>query len=389
MRIMIATDAWAPQVNGVVQTLSQVVKQLGEQGHEVMVIHPGLFKTVPCPSYPEIRLAVWPWGLLRERLAAFQPQAVHIVTEGPIGLCMRLLARRRGLPFTTAYHTQFPEYVKARTGIPVRFTAALLRWFHQPAKAVMVPTLSVIQTLKDRGLSNCVLWQRGVDLSRFNPVPSAAAKHLNYNPKALAQEDPQHVDLLKRLETINVQNPVFLYAGRVAVEKNLEAFLSLELPGEKWIGGDGPARKALEKKYPHVRWFGMLNHAALAELYKRADVFVFPSKTDTFGLVLLEAMACGCPVAAFPVHGPLDVVGGSGAGVLDWDLKKAALAALAIERHVPLQHASQFTWQNCAAQFLGYLAPIAPNLAAANKHKRIDSPGKSLNAKQARNDLPS
>jgi glycosyltransferase involved in cell wall biosynthesis len=359
MRILIATDAWAPQVNGVVQTLGQVVSRLSEQGHEIKVIHPGLFKTVPCPTYPEIRLALWPFGRLWRELREFRPQAVHIVTEGPIGLAMRLLARQAGLPFTTAYHTQFPEYVKARTGVPIRLTAALLRWFHKPSRAVMVPTQSVIDTLKSRGLSNCVLWQRGVDLNRFNPDKSPASIHLSYSPCDLPSDDPQQVELLQRLNACSVEKPVFLYAGRVAVEKNLEAFLSLDLPGEKWIAGDGPARKALEKQFPEVRWFGMLNHAALSEIYKRADVFVFPSLTDTFGLVLLEAMASGCPVAAFPVNGPLDVVGQSGAGVLDWNLKHAAMAALQIERQRPREHASTFTWENCASQFQGYLAPIA------------------------------
>mgnify|MGYP000371281278 FL=1 len=367
MRILIATDAWAPQVNGVVQTLSQVVEQLTARGHGVRVIHPGLFKTIPCPTYPEIRLALWPFTRLRTELDQFKPQAVHIVTEGPIGLAMRLLAHGRKLPFTTAYHTQFPEYVKARSGIPIRFTAALLRWFHKPSRAVMVPTQSVITTLKKRGLSNCVLWQRGVDLKRFNPDQSAASKHLSYSPRDLPQDDAQQVELLRRLNELTDEKPVFLYAGRVAVEKNLEAFLSLELPGEKWIAGDGPARKALQRQFPEAKWFGMLNHAALSELYKRADVFVFPSLTDTFGLVLLEAMASGCPVAAFPVNGPLDVVGSSGAGVLDWNLKTAAMAALRIERNAPLKHASTFTWENCAEQFQGYLAPIGLGNLAPKK----------------------
>jgi glycosyltransferase involved in cell wall biosynthesis len=190
---------------------------------------------------------------------------------------------------------------------------------------------------------------------------------MSYSPCNLEADDTQQVELLRKLNACNIENPVFLYAGRVAVEKNLEAFLSLELPGEKWVAGDGPARKSLEKQYPEARWFGMLNHAALSELYKRADVFVFPSMTDTFGLVLLEAMASGCPVAAFPVNGPLDVVGNSGAGVLDWNLKTAAMAALKIERNVPLKHASTFTWENCAEQFQGYLAPIGLASTAPNK----------------------
>lgn len=356
MKILIATDAWSPQVNGVVQTLTQLTQKLTEQGHEVQVIHPGLFKTVPCPTYPEIRLALWPWRLLNHTLQTFEPDAVHIVTEGPIGLAARLLVRAKSIPFTTAYHTQFPEYVKARFGVPIGWTARLLRWFHKPAKAVMVPTPSMIATLQNRGLSNCVLWQRGVDTKCFNPAPSKAAYSVAHAPAALSDCDQQQLALIRKLNNTLVTRPVFLYAGRVAVEKNLEAFLSLNLPGEKWVAGDGPARKALEKRYPQVRWFGMLKHAALSELYRTADVFVFPSLTDTFGLVLLEAMASGCPVAAFPVTGPLDVVGNSGAGVLNTNLRKAAMEALQIDRDKPRQYASQFTWDHCARQFTGYLA---------------------------------
>ncbi len=368
MRILLATDAWTPQVNGVVQTLSEVVKHLRAQGHEVKVIHPGLFKTVPCPSYKEIRLAVWPWARIRKELTRFKPQAVHIATEGPIGLATRCQALRMRMPFTTAYHTQFPEYVKARTGIPLNWTAALLRWFHRPAKAVMVPTQTVIQTLQSRGMINCVLWQRGVDLIRFNPQPSLARQHLAYNPKNVANDDLQQLNIIRHLNASPIQRPVFLYAGRVAVEKNLTAFLELDLPGEKWVAGDGPARKTLQNRFPTARWFGMLNHAALSELYKQADVFVFPSQTDTFGLVMLEAMASGCPVAAFPVAGPLDVVGSSGAGVLDWDLKAAALKALSIEPETTRKRANQFTWPQCAEQFFGHLALIEHKSAQGAPH---------------------
>lgn len=376
MRILLATDAWAPQVNGVVQTLGEVVQHLRSQGHEVKVIHPGLFKTVPCPSYKEIRLALWPWARIRQELLHFRPQAVHVATEGPIGLSTRCLAIRMKMPFTTAYHTQFPEYVKARTGIPVGWTAAVLRWFHRPAKAVMVPTQTVIQTLERRGMANCVLWQRGVDLSLFNPQPSLARQHLAYSPKNLANDDSKQLEIIRQLDASAIEKPVFLYAGRVAVEKNLPAFLELNLPGEKWIAGDGPARRALQKRFPNARWFGMLNHAALSELYKHADVFVFPSQTDTFGLVMLEAMASGCPVAAFPVPGPLDVVGDSAAGILDWDLKAAALKALSIDKDTTRRHASRFTWSQCAQQFLEHLAPIEQNVAqgATRGQTKLASP---------------
>lgn len=358
MRILIATDAWKPQVNGVVQTLTQLISRLQEMGHTVEVIHPGLFKTVPCPTYPEIRLALWPFGKVGKAIQSFQPDAIHIVTEGPIGLAARLRAARLKLPFTTAYHTRFPEYVNTRTGIPVKWVAALLRWFHSPARRVMVPTQSMIETLKEHRIENCVLWQRGVDLKCFNPERSQIERDLHFRPIAVAQPDPQQLQVLDYLEKRIEHSPVYLYAGRVAVEKNLEAFLKLDLPGEKWIAGDGPARKRLQDHYPQAQWFGMLNHAALSELYKRADVFVFPSLTDTFGLVMLEAMASGCPVAAFPVTGPIDVVGGTGAGYLDNDLGIAIEQALRIPRETPRRVAAQYSWKHCAESFVSNLAPI-------------------------------
>lgn len=358
MRILIATDAWRPQVNGVVQTLTQLINRLEEMGHQVRVVHPGLFKTVPCPTYPEIRLALWPFSKVNKALAEFEPDAVHIVTEGPIGLATRLWVARNRVPFTSAYHTRFPEYVNARTGIPVKWVARLLRWFHSPAQRVMVPTQTMINTLEEHGITNSILWQRGVDLKCFNPEQSQVDRDLHFRPVAVGQTDPEQLRILDFLEKRIDHCPVYLYAGRVAVEKNLEAFLKLDLPGEKWVAGDGPARKKLQEKYPNAHWFGMLNHAALSELYKRADVFVFPSLTDTFGLVMLEAMASGCPVAAFPVTGPLDVIGDTGAGVLDDDLKTAIEGALRIPREVPRKVAARYSWKHCAEVFVRNLAPI-------------------------------
>jgi glycosyltransferase involved in cell wall biosynthesis len=333
MRILIVTDAWEPQVNGVVRTLKSTRRELERLGHAVELLTPEGFRTVPCPTYPDIRLSLFPARRVRERIRAFAPQAIHIATEGPIGIAARAHALRHGLPYTTAYHTRFPEYVRARTGLPLSVTYRFLRWFHGRAAAVMVPTEIVRRDLLAYGFApdKVVLWSRGVDLDVFAPGP--AMPH----------------DLAK---------PIFLCVGRVAVEKNLEAFLRLDLPGSKWVAGDGPARAKLEAMYPEVRFTGVLSQPELAQLYNAADVFVFPSRTDTFGLVLLEAMACGCPVAAYPVTGPMDVIGDSPAGALDEDLRAAALRALAIDRAAARRHAERFSWQACTAQFLSHLHPF-------------------------------
>lgn len=274
MKIMIVTDAWEPQVNGVVRTLKSTTRELTALGHRVELLTPLEFRTVPCPTYPEIRLSLLPGRRVRERIEQFAPDALHIATEGPLGMAARSYALKHGLPFTTAYHTRFPEYVQARFGIPLSATYRFLRWFHGPSRAVMAPTPVVKQDLEKFGFGNVVLWTRGVDLDIFHPMES---------------------------KVLNSARPIFLYVGRVAIEKNVEAFLALDLPGSKWVAGEGPALAELKSRYPEVNYLGVLSQAELAKVYAAADVFVFPSRTDTFGLVLLEALACGTPAAAYPV----------------------------------------------------------------------------------------
>ena len=333
MKILIVTDAWEPQVNGVVRTLKSTRRELERMGHEVEFLTPLQFRTVPCPTYPDIRLSLLPGRKVREYIRAFAPQAIHIATEGPLGMAARAYALRNKLPYTTAYHTRFPEYVHARVRLPLSVTYRFLRWFHGRAEAVMVPTEVVRRDLLAYGFApgKVVLWSRGVDLDIFKP--GAAMVH-------------------------NLHKPIFLCVGRVAVEKNIEAFLRLDLPGTKWVAGDGPALDSLKAKFPDVHFTGVLSQTELATLYNAADVFVFPSRTDTFGLVLLEALACGCPVAAYPVTGPVDVIGDSPAGALDEDLRTAALRALKIDRGVARAHAERFSWEACTRQFLANLHPF-------------------------------
>ena len=332
MKILIVTDAWEPQVNGVVRTLKSTRRELERMGHEVDLLTPLEFTTLPCPTYPEIRLSVLPGRGVARRIRACAPHAIHIATEGPLGLAARSYAIRHGLPFTTAYHTRFPEYVQARFGVPLSLTYRFLRWFHGRAEAVMVPTRVVKRDLETFGFapSRVVLWSRGVELDVFRPGP--ATPH-------------------------DLQKPIFLYVGRVAVEKNIEAFLALDLPGSKWVAGEGPQLARLKAEHPGVRFTGVLSQVELAALYNAADVFVFPSRTDTFGLVLLEAMACGCPVAAYPVTGPIDVIGDAAAGALDVDLRTACLRALSIDRGVARAHAERYSWEACTRQFVAHLHP--------------------------------
>ncbi|WP_454735060.1 glycosyltransferase family 4 protein [Cupriavidus necator] len=341
MKIMIVTDAWEPQVNGVVRTLKSTRRELEAMGHTVDMITPLEFRTVPCPTYPEIRLSLLPSARVQRRIEAFGPDALHIATEGPLGLAARRHAIRRKLPFTTAYHTRFPEYVHARFGIPLTWTYRFLRWFHGPARSVMAPTPVVLDDLHRYGITHGVLWTRGVDLDVFT---------------------------LQRPNVLNTAHPIFLYVGRVAVEKNVEAFLALDLPGSKWVVGDGPALGALRARYPGVNYLGVLSQPELARVYASADVFVFPSRTDTFGLVLLEALASGLPVAAYPVTGPIDVLGDSPSGVMHEDLREACLEALRIDRATARAHAERFSWRAASEQFLAHLRPFAagmPGSAAA------------------------
>jgi glycosyltransferase involved in cell wall biosynthesis len=329
MRIMIVSDAWAPQINGVVVTLRNTIRELTRLGHEVSTLTPMSFRTIPCPTYPEIRLSVIPGRRVAETIDAFDPSALHIATEGPLGLAARAHALRTRRPFTTAYHTQFPEYIHARTRLPVGIAYRGMRWFHSPAKSLMVATHDIRKRLVDRGFRNLAMWSRGVDTDLFRPGP----------------------------RTAEVARPLFLYAGRVAVEKNIQAFLSLNLPGTKWVVGDGPARAELQRRFPDAVFFGMKTGEDLAWHFRQADVFVFPSRTDTFGLVMLEAMASGTPVAAFPVTGPVDVVQEGVSGVLDSDLRRAALAALELSREGVAAHARESSWARCTAQFVANLHP--------------------------------
>lgn len=333
MNILIVTDAWEPQVNGVVRTLKQTRQELEHLGHNVDVLSPLEFRTIPCPTYPEIQLSLFPGAKIARRIKEFNPDAIHIATEGPLGLAARRYCLRNKLPFTTAYHSRFPEYVQLRFGIPLSWTYAWLARFHNAAEAVMAPTHVVVRDLEARGFKNVVMWSRGVDLKIFSP----------------GKRD--------RLQT---RHPIFVYVGRVAVEKNIEAFLQLDLPGSKWVCGDGPAASHLRAKYPDINWLGVLSQEELAKVYNAADSFVFPSKTDTFGLVLLEAMACGCPVAAYPVTGPIDVIGKDGPGALQEDLQKACLDSLKISREAVRKHAESFSWAFASQQFLTHLHPFTP-----------------------------
>lgn len=374
MNIQIITDAWSPQINGVVFTLQHTRSALIAMGHRVDVIHPGLFRSVPCPTYPEIRLSLFAQRAMARCIDAAAPDALHIATEGPLGLAARRYALRHGMPFTTAYHTRFPEYVHARTRLPLSLSYRFLRWFHGPATRTMVPTQGMRQELIRNGFDadQLVVWSRGVDLATFHPARSHAAPvagPASVVATAAAASIAGSVTLAgadkDAATAANVDHsrpdkrpPVFLYAGRVAIEKNLDAFLSLSLPGEKWVAGDGPQLAGLKARYPDVRFTGAMRHPELAELYRQADVFVFPSQTDTFGLVLLEAMACGCPVAALPSPATSDVLGASGAGVIDADLRKACLAALNIARDIPARHAQGFAWEHTTRVFLGHLQPM-------------------------------
>jgi len=338
MKILIVTDAWAPQVNGVVRTLKSTRRELEAMGHQVELVTPQEFRTLPCPTYPDIRLSLFPRAGLERRIAQFDPDALHIATEGPLGLAARAYAVRNGMPFTTAYHTRFPEYVRARFGVPLAWTYAFLRWFHRPSRAVMAPTPVVVNDLRSWGMRNVVLWTRGVDLDVFQ---------------------------FRRATRLASDPPIFLYVGRVAVEKNVEAFLELDLPGSKWVVGDGPALARIRAAHPQVNYLGVLDQEALALVYASADVFVFPSRTDTFGLVLLEAMACGLPVAAYPVTGPLDVIGDSGGGALDEDLRSACMRALHIDRSAARAAAERFSWRRATEQFHSHLHPRTPAARAA------------------------
>jgi glycosyltransferase involved in cell wall biosynthesis len=334
MRILIVTDAWAPQVNGVVRTLQATAAELEAAGHRVAIVSPDLFRTFPCPTYPEIRLAWRPRRSVAARIEAWRPDAIHIATEGPLGLAARRHCLDRGLAFTTAYHTQFPDYVAKRTGLPPRLFWRYIRWFHAPAARILVATPAVAAQLAGEGLPHSALWGRGVALECFRP------------------------DLAPHPAFAGLARPIQLYVGRVAVEKNIEAFLAARHPGAKVVVGDGPAFSRLRRDHPGATFLGALHGAGLASAYAGADVFVFPSRTETFGLVMIEALACGTPVAAFPVQGPADVLA-PGVGAMDADLDRAIAAALGCARDACSAYAQRFSWSASARQFLDALIPAA------------------------------
>jgi glycosyltransferase involved in cell wall biosynthesis len=330
LKILIVTDAWKPQVNGVVRTLEVLGADLTELGHSVRYVTPEGRLTVPMPTYPEIRLALFPRAALEQEIRDFAPDAVHIATEGTLGLSARAICLKYGIQFSTSFHTRFPEYVKARFPlVPLDLVYRWLRWFHGPATAMMVATESLKRELAAHGFHHLRIWSRGVDVEHFRPIPDASLPY---------------------------EKPIWIYVGRVAVEKNIEAFLALDLPGTKLVVGDGPAKATLEAKYPAVKFLGALTGEPLVRAYAASTVFVFPSRTDTFGLVLLEALACGIPVAAYPVQGPLDVVGAAPVGSLDEDLQAACLKALEIARKpqspTPREFALGHSWRACTLQFL-------------------------------------
>lgn len=334
MKLLLATDAWSPQVNGVVRTWQQTIRELEAMGHTVEVVHPGLGPTVAAPRYKEIRLSLAPWRIVGD---AFDRgfDAVHIATEGPLGFETRRRCERAGLPYTTSYHTQFPEYMKRYFALPTGVTWRFMRWFHGGASATLAPTAQVTQHLREHGITRAQTWCRGVDTALFRAIDADLFSHL--------------------------PRPVHLYAGRVAREKNIEAFIAAQLPGSKVVVGDGPERARLQHEHRSVSFAGYRFGEDLAAHYASADVLVFPSRTDTFGIVMLEANACGLPIAAYPVTGPIDVVREGINGALDDDLVLAARRALEVPRASCVAYAQLQSWRRVAEVLIAHLVPIAPH----------------------------
>jgi glycosyltransferase involved in cell wall biosynthesis len=332
MRVLVATDAWHPQVNGVVRTLTSLARSARNLGVSIEFLSPDGFRTVPVPTYPGLRLALPSRRQIARRIETANPDAIHIATEGPIGHMVRAYCRKHGRPFTTSYTTRFPEYISARAPIPESWIYAALRCFHAAATVTMVATPSLMTELAGRGFTNLGMWTRGVDTDLFRPDCAI------------------ELDFLR---------PIFITVGRVAVEKNLEAFLSLDLPGTKIVVGSGPQEAELRRRFPDAKFLGLLENGTLAAHLAAADVFVFPSRTDTFGVVQLEAAASGVPIAAFPVTGPKDVIGNNPIGVLNEDLRVACLEALRIPRAACRAFALGRSWENSARQFIGHVQKVA------------------------------
>lgn len=333
MKIAIVTDAWEPQVNGVVTTLRTTQQTLNQLGNTVEVFTPSNFKTIPCPTYPEIRLAINPKRRLKKALAVFAPDAIHIATEGPMGLAARSICKKKNWAFTTSYHTQFPEYIRERFPIPLKISYAFFRWFHSAATRTMVGTQRQEDLLISNGFKNLVRWPRGVNTNIFKPSEKSF---------------------------LNDPRPIYVYVGRVAVEKNIQAFLELDIPGTKYVIGDGPAHPELKNKYKNIKFVGYKFGEELAKYIAASDVFVFPSKTDTFGIVMLEAMACGVPVAAYPVTGPIDVVRNNKTGCLNEDLAQAVECALKLDPKDCLEQASEYTWEKASKMFAANTTAVKP-----------------------------
>ncbi|GAB6140943.1 bifunctional monoglucosyl/glucuronosyl diacylglycerol synthase [Methylosoma difficile] len=333
LKIAFITDAWKPQINGVVTTIDNTCKALREGGAEVLMITPEQFNTIPCPSYPSIKLSIWSYPKVKQLLQDFSPDHIHIFTEGPLGMAARKYCLKNHLAFTTSFHTLFAEYVNLRFKMPVDWGYGLLKWFHKPASHIMVATPSVEANLVAKGFEPQKMkrWSRGVDTDRFRP------------------RDKSFLDLPR---------PVSMYVGRVAIEKNLEDFLSLDIPGTKVVVGDGPSFEKLKKTYPDAVFAGFKTGEPLAEYMAAADVFVFPSKTDTFGIVMLDALACGVPVAAYPVQGPLDVLKDNITGCMRENLQEAIMGALTLSTEGCRNHALEYSWQKSSAQFKGNLVPV-------------------------------
>lgn len=341
MRVLIATDAWHPQVNGVVRTLTSLAENARRLGVPVSFLTPEGFPSVAMPTYPSLRCALPTRREISQRIEKARPNAIHIATEGPIGHMARAYCLKQGLPFTTSYTTRFPEYITARLPmLPEAWSYAVLRRFHAPATVTMVSTPSLMAELSGRGFKHLGLWTRGVDTELFRP---------------------------ERAKKLGLPRPLFVSVGRVAVEKNLEAFLALDLPGTRMVIGDGPQEAELRCRFPGAVFLGHLEGEELAGHLAAGDVFVFPSKTDTFGIVQLEALACGVPVAAYPVTGPRDVVGNHPVGVLDNDLREACLAALNVSRHDCRAFALNHTWEMSARQFLGHARTVAVDVVAGRR----------------------
>jgi glycosyltransferase involved in cell wall biosynthesis len=331
MRILLITDNWLPQISGFTRTFTAVIEELEQEGDTFEVIHPGYFRSLPCPTYPEIRLALTTKRRIAGLVERVAPDAIHIAIEGPLGLAARGYCLEQGVAFTTSYTTKWPEYLRARFPLPRRISYSYLAWFHAPAARCMVASPSLRNELSEKGFRNLASWGRGVDTDLFQP---------------------------RGKDSVRCKRPLWMYVGRVAVEKNIRAFLDLNLEGTKCVVGAGPQLQRLRAEYPDVRFVGARQGLDLARLYSSADVVVFPSKTDTFGLVMLEALACGVPVAAYPVTGPIDVIGDADVGVVEENLEEAARKALSKSPEACRRFAEEFAWSESAAQFRRALAPI-------------------------------